>query len=150
MMERYGRILGLLIAMMVILSCVTVVGRYVFDYVSIPLQEIALYLHSTAFMLGVIYTWHHDKHVRVDVFYGKYSESRKKRLNQLGHIILAIPLFIYLVYVSIPYVTRSWEVWEKSAATGGLPLVWLLKSLLVLMPIGMLFLVLWKVKENKE
>ena len=142
LIERFGLLLGWMIALMVLMASITVVSRYLFNYVSIPLQEITLYLHAFAFMLGIIYAWAHDRHVRVDVFYQSWKPARRKRVNTLGHLLLALPMLIYILYSSVPYVLRSWKGWEASATTGGLPLVWLLKTLLILMPVGMIVLIL--------
>jgi len=150
LIERFGQLLGWMVAVMVLLVSLTVVTRYLFKYVSIPVQELALYLHAFAFMLGIIYAWYHDRHVRVDVFYQKWGRPARKRLNTLGHLLLALPMLGYILYSSVPYVTRSWKGWEGSAATGGLPLVWLLKTLLILMPIGMIVLILLQLFKRQK
>ncbi|WP_395374100.1 TRAP transporter small permease subunit [Marinicella sp. W31] len=150
LIERFGQVLGWMIAFMVLLASITVVTRYLFNYVSIPLQEITLYLHAFAFMLGIIYAWAHDRHVRVDVFYQAWTPKRRNRVNTLGHMLLALPMLIYILYSSTPYVMRSWKGWEASATTGGLPLVWLVKTLLILMPVGMIVLIALQLLTRKK
>ena len=150
LIERFGQLLGWLLAAMVLLVSFTVVTRYLFKYVSIPVQELALYLHAFAFMLGIIYAAYHDRHVRVDVFYQKFSQQTRKKVNLFGHLFLALPVMIYIAYTATPYVLRSWRGWEASATTGGLPLVWLLKTLLLLMPIGVIVWIVWQLFTAKK
>ncbi len=137
-MERYGALLGWLTLMMVLLSFVTVVSRNVFNVVWIPVQELALYCHAAALMLGMVYAWRHDKHVRVDVFYQGMSPRHKNILNLLGLLFLAMPMVVFILWVCLPYVADAWSRWEQSPEAGGLPLVWLFKTLLVAMPLTLL------------
>ncbi len=45
---------------------------------------------------------------------------------------------LFLLYSGFGYVTSAWMRLEKSPETGGLPLVWLLKTLILLMPLTVL------------
>lgn len=137
-MEKYGALLGWLTLTMVLLSFVTVVSRNVFNVVWIPVQELALYCHAVALMLGMVYAWHHGKHVRVDVFFQGMRERNKQWVNLLGLLLLAVPMMVFMVWVCLPYVIDAWSRWEQSPEAGGLPLVWLFKTLLVAMPLTLL------------
>ncbi len=135
LIERYGTLLGWLTLLMVLFSFVTVVSRNLFDVVSIPVQELALYCHATALMLGMVYAWRSDRHVRVDVFYQNFSILKKRWVNLLGILLLALPMILFLLWSCWPYVVDAWSRWEQSAETGGLPLVWMFKTLLLMMPL---------------
>lgn len=137
-MEKYGALLGWLTLMMVLLSFVTVVSRNVFNVVWIPVQELALYCHAAALMLGMVYAWRDDKHVRVDVFFQQFTDRKKQWVNVLGLVFLALPMVLFLLWVCVPYVMDSWSRWEQSPEAGGLPLVWLFKTLLIAMPLTLL------------
>ncbi|TDR20358.1 TRAP-type mannitol/chloroaromatic compound transport system permease small subunit [Marinicella litoralis] len=141
-MEKYGAMLGWITFSMVLFSFVTVVSRNVFNVVWIPVQELAIYCHATALMLGMVYAWHHDKHVRVDVFYQSYSSHKKSRLNFWGTLLLLIPMMGFVVWSCFQYVMDAWLRLEGSGETGGLPLMFLFKTLLLLMPLSMLAYVL--------
>ena len=133
-----GRALRWLTLFMVILTCAVVFMRYFLGMPSIMLQESVLYLHATVFMAGMAYTWQQDGHVRVDVFSKRFSPTLKKRVEQLGIVLFVVPICVFLLWMSWRYVLNSWAIGEHSAETGGLPLLYLLKSLLLVMPILLL------------
>lgn len=141
-MEKYGAFLGWVTLGMVLFSFVTVVSRNLFNVVWIPVQELAIYCHATALMLGMVYAWHHDKHVRVDVFYQKFSTKKKQRINFWGTLLLLMPMMGFVIWSCYQYVIDAWLRLEGSGETGGLPLMFLFKTLLLLMPISMLAYVL--------
>ncbi len=136
-MEKYGSFLGWLTLAMVLLSFVTVVSRNLFNVVWIPVQELAIYCHATALMLGMVYAWHHDRHVRVDVFYQGFSASKKQRINFWGTVLLLLPMMGFVIWSCWQYVIDSWLRLEGSGETGGLPLMFVFKSLLLMMPLTM-------------
>lgn len=151
-MEKYGAFLGWLTLGMVLFSFVTVVTRNLFNVVWIPVQELAIYCHAAALMLGMVYAWHHDKHVRVDVFYQKFSRSKKQRINFWGTVLLLVPMMGFIIWSCFQYVIDAWMRLEGSGETGGLPLMFLFKTLLLLMPITMLgyIAVTWFKKPSDE
>jgi TRAP-type mannitol/chloroaromatic compound transport system permease small subunit len=118
---------------MVLLTFLVVVLRYVFDSGWIALQESVSYLHSLVFLLGAAYTLKHDAHVRVDIFYSRFSERTKAWVELLGHLLILIPVMLFIAWISWPYISDAWSVKESSRDAGGLPGVYLLKSLILLM-----------------
>ena len=86
-------------------------------------------------MLGIVYAYSHDKHVRIDIFYQNKSERIKKRINFFGTLFLLIPFSLFLFYASYSYVLSSWSRLESSAEPGGIPFVYGLKSLLLILPV---------------
>ena len=119
---------GLLL--MTLITFAIVVFRYGFDTGWIALQESVMYLHGFVFMLGAAYTLREDGHVRVDIFYRKFSERSKALVNILGTLLLLMPVCVFVFTVSWSYVSNSWQLLEASKEAGGLPLVFLLKSLI--------------------
>jgi TRAP-type mannitol/chloroaromatic compound transport system permease small subunit len=116
--------------LMVLLQAGIVIGRYVFGVNSIAAQEGVLYMHSTLFMLAAGYTLLVDKHVRVDVFYAKASAATRRNIDIFGHIFLLLPSMAALLYWSWPSVSNAWKILEGSISVGGIPAVFLLKSLI--------------------
>ncbi|MFD1194204.1 TRAP transporter small permease subunit [Seohaeicola saemankumensis] len=115
---------------MVLVQFCIVIGRYVFGYNSIAAQESVLYMHATLFMLGAGFTLLVDKHVRVDVFFAKLSDTSKRRVDIFGHLFLLIPSMTALLYWSWPSVRNSWKILEGPISVGGIEAVFLLKSLI--------------------
>jgi len=134
---RVGHAVSWLTLLMVIVTFVIVVLRYVFGTGLIWLQESLTWMHAAVFMLGAAYTLQQEEHVRVDIFYRKMSDKRRAWVNLLGVLIFVFPMCAFFVYESIDYVAASWTIREVSRNSGGLPYPFLplLKSVLMIMPI---------------
>ena len=123
---------------MVVVTFGVVLLRYLWDTGWIAMQESITYLHAMVFMLGASYTFQQQGHVRVDIFYQKFNQRGRAWVNLLGTLVLLFPLMGFIFWISWEYVIESWKVHEASREAGGLPGVYLLKTLLLLMPVGML------------
>lgn len=128
-----GRLVSWLVISMVLVTFLVVVMRYMFDSGLIALQESISYMHSIVFLVGAAYTLKHDGHVRVDIFYARMSESAKAWVELIGHVFMLIPVMLFIIWISYPYVESAWKINESSPEAGGLPGVFLLKSLILVM-----------------
>ncbi len=136
--EWTGRGIAWLTLGMVLVTFAVVVLRYLFNIGWIAMQESVTYMHALVFMLGAAYTLRHDGHVRVDIFYQKFSPRGRAWVDLLGTLLLLIPVTVFITWISWEYVASSWELREGSRETGGLPWVYLLKTAIPLMAILML------------
>jgi TRAP-type mannitol/chloroaromatic compound transport system permease small subunit len=136
--EWIGRSVAWFIMAMVAITFFNVVMRYGFNFGLIAIQESIIYFHSVVFMLAIAYTYKHNEHVRVDIFYSKYSDTQKAWTDLIGTLLLLFPFCIYLIFSSWEYASNSWKLLEGSREAGGLPLVFILKTLVPLMPILLL------------
>jgi len=133
--EWTGRSIAWLTLGMVLVTFAIVVFRYVFSLGWIWLQESVSYLHAFVFMLGAAYTFKHDGHVRVDIFYRNYSPRQRALVNLLGNLLLVLPVCVFIFSNSWDDVITSWARLEGSEETDGLDLVYLLKTCMLLMPV---------------
>ncbi len=122
-----------------VLGGLIVLLRYGFDFGSIAMQELLLYLHALVLLLAAAHALGCDAHVRVDVFYSRWNARRRAVVDLLGTTLLLWPVAIFLLAVSWDYVSLSWQRLESSAEPGGLPFVYLLKSLILVFA-GQLFI----------
>ncbi len=136
--EAIGRAVSWLTLATVLLTFLIVVLRYGFDWGSIAMQEAVIYLHALVFMAGMAYTLQHDEHVRVDIFYAKLGPKGKAWVDLVGTLLFLIPFCVFVLWVSLPYAADSWRLLEGSREAGGLPLVYILKSLMPLMAVLLL------------
>ena len=134
-----GRTIAWLTGLMALVTVTIVVLRYVFDEGAIFLQEAVLYMHGFVFMLGIPYTLKQDAHVRVDLIYSRVSTKHRALIDLSGHILFLIPVCMFILVFSLTYVANSWRVLEGSAEVGGIPAVFILKTLIPLMA-GLLLL----------
>lgn len=132
--EWTGRTIAWLTYGMVLLVVLVVVLRYGFNLSFIRLGEGVTYLHALVFMLGAAYTLRHDDHVRVDVLYRRMDPRGRAWVNLLGTLLLLWPMAGVILWMSTDYVLASWSLMEGSREPGGLPFVYLLKTLLWAMP----------------
>jgi TRAP-type mannitol/chloroaromatic compound transport system permease small subunit len=136
--EVIGKIISWLTLLMVLLTFFIVVMRYGFNMGSIALQESVLYFHGLVFMLGAAYTLKGGGHVRVDIFYHKFSKRKQALVNVLGSVLLLLPVCLFIFFISFDYVSAAWRILEKSPEAGGLPFVYLNKSYLLILAMTLL------------
>jgi len=129
-----GRTVAWLTLVMTLLTFAIVVLRYGFNLGWIGLQESVTYLHAVVFMVAAAWAFQTDDHVRVDIFYRDRSERYRAWVNLAGTLVFLVPFSVFLLYIAWDYVAASWSMREASREAGGLPLVWLLKGLLLLLP----------------
>jgi TRAP-type mannitol/chloroaromatic compound transport system permease small subunit len=115
---------------MVVLQVVVVLMRYVLGFGSIWLSEAIVYAHATLFMGAAAWTLQQGGHVRVDIFYAEASPRSRAVVDLLGAMVLLLPFCCVLAWFALPYVGRSWAILERSREASGLPLVFLLKTLI--------------------
>jgi TRAP-type mannitol/chloroaromatic compound transport system permease small subunit len=128
-----GEAMSWLNLFMVVVTFVIVFLRYGFGLNWIWLQESVTYMHALVFMVGAAYTFRDDAHVRVDILYRNFSLRRQALVNLLGGLLFLLPIVVFLIWVSWDYVIISWGLLEGSREAGGLPLVYLMKSYILLM-----------------
>jgi len=123
-----GRSIAWLTLLMVLVTFLIVVLRYIFSIGWIAMQESVIYLHTVVFMLGAAYTLKQNTHVRVDIFYEKMSPRAKAWVDLSGALLLLVPFCLFIIVISWNYVSLSWSLLEGSRDAGGLPAVFLLKT----------------------
>ncbi|MDG1694174.1 MAG: TRAP transporter small permease subunit [Porticoccaceae bacterium] len=132
---RMGQMISWLTLMLVALVIIVVLSRYLLGIGSIAIQESVTYVHAVIFMLGLAFTLQRDGHVRVDIFYREFSARRKAKVDLIGAVIFLLPFCGLIFFSSWDYVIASWSIRETSSEVGGIAAVYLLKTLMLFMPI---------------
>ena len=145
-----GRTVSWLSLFLVLVTFFVVVLRYVFDSGSIALQEVSTYLHASVFLTGMAYTMQHNAHVRVDIFYARFSKQTKAWVDLFGAVFFLLPFMLFISWISWQYIVDSWSVLEGSREAGGLPGVFILKSLILVMTSLLSLQALTQVARNIE
>ncbi len=130
--EKSGQVLAVLPLALVLVQFAVVLMVYVFASGSIQLQESLQYINAVMFLGGAGYTAVRGEHVRVDIFYSKFSDRGKALVNFLGTLFLLVPFLILFWMSALPFVADSWAIGETSVEASGLPYVYILKSTLLL------------------
>ena len=131
--DRIGRAVSWLTLAMVLITFLVVVLRYVFNSGWIALQESISYLHALVFLIGASYTLKYNEHVRVDIFYQTLGVKGQAWIDFLGSLFILLPVMVFIIWISWDYILDSWRVLETSREAGGLPGVYLLKSVILIM-----------------
>ena len=134
---KLGVITSWLTFVLVLVTCYDVFTRYVLNESSIALQELEWHLFAIIFLMAAAYTLIKDEHVRVDVFYSRFSEEKKAWINFLGAIFFLIPFCVLAIYTSKNFVINSFMFKETSPDAGGLPARYIIKAFI---PVPFIFL----------
>src|SRR6202521_3731620 len=127
-----GRAVAWLVLAVVLLEFALVLARYLFGLGSIWLTETVIYAHATLFMLAAAWTLKAGGHVRVDIFYAEAGPRTRAKIDFIGALLLLLPFALVLLWLSLPYAARSWDILERSQESSGLPLVFVFKTLIPL------------------
>jgi len=135
-LERISKYAGFIAAVLVVALSLLVaydaMMRYLFSEGSIALQEVEWHLFDIVFLLGLSYALKHDKHVKVDIFFERYSHDTQKIVQILSMLLLLIPFSSLLIADAYDMALQSYLQHEISPDPGGLSNRWLIKAMLVL------------------
>ncbi len=129
--RRLGKLVAWLTLAMVLIGAFNAVARYSDRFLvqrfdgfgglsSNAYVEAQWYLFSLVFLLAAPYVLRANRHVRVDVLYGRLSERAQAWIDLLGGVLFLVPFCVFALWTSLPYVVDSWEVREGSPDPGGL------------------------------
>ena len=131
--EWTGNKVSWLTALLVLIICYDVVMRYLFNSSSVAIYELEWHIFALIFLLGAAFALKHDRHVRVDVFYGRFPKMVKAWVNLVGTVLLLGPFCWILMVEGLDYVASSFWLFESSPDPGGLPARYIIKSAI---PVG--------------
>ena len=115
----------------VIVAFAVVVMRKLFNLGFIWMQDVYVWQHAVVFMVGAGYTFLHGGHVRVDIFYVNAGVRGRAWIDLFGTLVLLLPWLIVVAWTSVPFVVRSWRLFEPSAQPNGLAGVFILKTMIL-------------------
>jgi TRAP-type mannitol/chloroaromatic compound transport system permease small subunit len=110
---------------------VQVVARYAFGQGSIMMEELQWHLYAIGFILGLSFTEVKERNVRIDVLAEKFAPRTRQWIELFGLAALLLPFTLVVIWFAIPFFWSSFTLNEVSAAPGGLPYRWVLKSFIV-------------------
>lgn len=138
-LEVVGRIFSWSWILLMVLVVLNVILRYFFSNSYVALEELQWHIYSIGFMIGLSYCVLHDGHVRVDVLAEKLSHRKRALIEMLGLGLFLVPFCLFILFYAYPFVERAYVMGEVSGSPGGLPMRWLIKSV-ILIGFGLLLL----------
>lgn len=137
--EYIGRAVSWLNPLLVLVVCYDVLTRYLFNNSKTWILELEWHLFAVVFLLGAAYTFLHNKHVRVDVFYARFSDRNKALVDFWGGLVFLIPWSFVLMVISVDFAWEAYLQKEGSPNPGGITAWYWVKMVL---PLGLFLLLL--------
>ena len=142
--EITGRAVSWLVILLTLVLGYEIVARYVFGAPTKWAFDLSYMIGGAFFMLGEAFTLRHHQHVRIDIFYGRFSPKVRAGLDLLFYLVFFFPLWAGLLWFLFPYIAFSWQVGERSMQGYWQPILYPFKTV---MPIGVGLFLLQGVAE---
>jgi TRAP-type mannitol/chloroaromatic compound transport system permease small subunit len=104
-----GRLAGWVGLMLMAVTLIQVISRYLFNVSWVAVQELEWHLFGAMFLLAAGYTLNAEGHVRVDIFYARFSRRGQALVNMLGVLLLLLPICGIVVYFGCSFTAQAWD-----------------------------------------
>ena len=85
---------AVILALLVVLVVYDATMRYLFSAGSTALQELEWHFFDVVILLSIAYTMRMGAHVRVDIFYDRFSEKTKRLVNIFSILFFILPFSV--------------------------------------------------------
>jgi TRAP-type mannitol/chloroaromatic compound transport system permease small subunit len=126
-----GEAASVLWIVLVMVIVFQVILRYGFSIGSIMLEETQWHLYAVGFLLGLAFTEVRERNVRIDVLAERFPRKTRLWIEFFGITCFLLTFSLLVIWFAVPFVITSYQLNEISAAPGGLPYRWVLKSFLI-------------------
>jgi len=166
LVNMLGAIASGLLILLVLMMCYNVIARYAFSAPTIGLEELTWHAYAAIFLLGIPYALQTQAHVRVDLFYERFSKTTQLKIDLFGAALFLIPTCIVVIYTGWHFTSAAYQlgpqpssvteffnqlvstgIGEKSQDPGGLLNRWIIKAVI---PLSFLFLLLAAISSLLE
>ncbi len=130
--EWVGTCTSWLTTALVLLVGLDVLYRRALNDTQTWIMEMEWHLFSLIFLLAAGYAFKHDRHVRVDLFYTRFSEKNKALVNLIGGLIFLLPWCAILMLFAAKFSWDAFLIREESPDPGGLPARYIIKFAIAL------------------
>lgn len=137
-----GRISKYILLVILFSLMFEVIARYIFNSPTIWVQDVCKQALCALGALGGSYALLYNQHVRVDVFYGSWSD-RTKAIVDICTCALYMLYLVLLVYQTIVSCIDSWTFHERMASVFAPPLYYI-KTVI---PVGAILLLLQAISK---
>lgn len=141
LMERFINLLerstSWLVICLMLVMCLDVFLRYGFNTSNTWMIDLEWQAFAIFFLLGGAPALLANRHVRVDLFYERFSPLAKALVDALGTLVFLLPWCLVMLWTQWDYLLMSWAIGEGSPDPNGLPGRYVVKSAMFL---GFLFL----------
>jgi TRAP-type mannitol/chloroaromatic compound transport system permease small subunit len=107
-------------------------ARYLFNAPTQWSYDISYMLYGTIFLAAAAYTLQKDKHVRIELFYDRFSPRGKALMDCLGYLVFFFPALLALIYYGTLFAWKSWVLLETGSESMWQPPIYPFKTVLPL------------------
>ena len=110
------------------------------------LDDVSRYAFAGVASLSIAHGLVANRHVRIDLLSSLMGERARRHRDRYGVPLFILVLAIGIAWPAFSYVASSARVLEASPQTGGLPGLFVVKSLLLILPL----LLIWQAKIRAD
>ena len=114
-------------------------ARYLFNAPTVWSFDLSYMLYGILFMIGGAYALLDESHIRIEIFYNRFSKKCKAASDLIGYVLFFFPAIGALFYFGIFYSADSWKILEHSTSSYWSPPVYHFKTII---PLAALLLLL--------
>ncbi len=118
--NRSGEVIAWMVLAIAGIASFEVIARYIFNSPTVWAHEVTALVFGIYAILAGGYCVLHQRHVRMDILWGRLS-PRRKAIVDLATSGLGFIFLVLLLWVSIPYAWHSFQVREASETVFGAP-----------------------------
>ncbi|NJC25027.1 TRAP transporter small permease subunit [Neolewinella antarctica] len=130
LVEFIGKAAGYFNLMLIAVIVIDVALRTLFSLTGAWVIELEWHLFAVIFLLGIPYAMQQDRHVRVDLFYERFTHKDKRLVNLLGTIVFLLPWAAVLFFTGWHYAAEAFATGEGSPNPNGIPYFFPVKAMI--------------------
>lgn len=157
-MDAIGAIASALLIGLVLIMAGNLLAGYLFNSLSLGLQELSWHIYAAIFLLGIPYALKSGSHVRVDLLFEKFSPKTQATIDFIGTLVFLIPSCLIVIWTGFQFTAAAYQlglqpdsvgaffqqlvstgIGEKSQDPGGLLNRWIIKAVI---PLSFVFLLM--------
>ena len=113
--EKMGKVVSLLIFVMMIITTMEVVSRYLFNHPTMWVWPINKQLFGLFILFAGIYTMHKDDHIKVEILYDLFSP----RMKSIAKYTALASFLLFMIALILQGSRMAWNAWlVKEKLTG--------------------------------
>lgn len=155
-LDWLGNLAALLLIALVLLMAFYLIAGFALTGSLVGFQELSWHFYSAIFLLGIPYALKSHSHVRVDLFYERFSPRAQAWVDLVGTLVFLIPTCLVVCWAGWNFTASAYQlggqpesvaeffkqlvstgIGEKSQDPGGLLNRWIIKGVI---PLSFLFL----------
>lgn len=110
--EKAGSLGKWFALLLVLVGAYDTIARHFFNAPTIWAYDTLCMAGGTLYLIGASYTYLHESHTRVDLFYNLLSPRRKALMDVICSIFFFFPLMGIMLKLSIVWAIKAWRINE--------------------------------------